>query len=67
MKRTIEKRECGMWIRCPMKNLKKGNWFRIFEPNGYLVGEFVADSNARQESDGVWIVEVDGGNNEEKS
>lgn len=56
----------GEWIQCRFRDLKSGDTFRLFEPTGEPVvlrkdkTDFIALSDAYQNEDGIWTIEVGG-------
>jgi hypothetical protein len=62
MRRCEKKDATGQWVDVAFRDLKKGDVFRLFEPDGRLVDgdEEVTAASDAYETNGVWSIQCDG-------
>lgn len=64
--RILEKKKNGKWIRCQMKELRKGDLFRMFEPDDLervrsgRRSVFKCLKDPKKIVGGIWSIETDG-------
>ena len=67
LKRKVFKKVGDKWESTSMSFLRKGDIFKMFEPNddpvknGHCETIFTCDSNAYENKNGVWCVDVEKG------
>jgi hypothetical protein len=47
--RKVFRKYQAIWEPCEFEQLKKGDWFRLYEPDGTFLGEYRAKEDASPE------------------